>query len=153
LTNGVKCDFASTDSKLLYAGGIGAVKCTRKPLPQIARSAQGCPASVQCMTQCPARVYEGKPQAPEVVECITPSVTTSKPAAAPTAAVPADQWPKLVQVVAGYRAIEDKGAGDTLKRIATKAGAAWLVAMLKKTGVDCGCAGRQRRMNERYPYS
>lgn len=68
-------------------------------------------------------------------------------------AVPRDQWPTLIRIIAASRKEGEAGAGDTAKRVLHHLGAdalAWLYE--KATGRECGCADRQAKLNRLYPY-
>ena len=50
------------------------------------------------------------------------------------------------------RSPEDKGLGDTVERLLAKAGGRRVKAWLQSAGIDCGCGGRQDRLNKAFPY-
>jgi hypothetical protein len=66
--------------------------------------------------------------------------TTSKP-------------PRWLKYVRFFRSPEDRGAGDTVQRIAAKFGGERFKKFAKKMGIPCGCTSRQDRWNKQYPYS
>jgi hypothetical protein len=76
-----------------------------------------------------------------------------EPVPAQSIAVPRNQWPFVVRVLASRKAEGERGVGDTAKRLLHKMGAdglAWLYE--KATGRDCGCGDRQEKLNRLYPY-
>ncbi len=67
--------------------------------------------------------------------------------------VPKPQWPLWTATIALLATPEDAGIGDTVERLAKRAGAKSLVEWTKEHGLpDCGCADRKRRWNQQYPY-
>lgn len=59
------------------------------------------------------------------------------------------QWTKLIKWL---RKPEDKGIGDTAKRIAAKFGGERFKAFAKRIGMPCGCTERQEEWNRIWPY-
>jgi len=103
-------------------------------------------------------------------ECPLNYFKNPPPAATPTQAVPRNQWPLTIAAIARHATEADKGIGDTVKRLwedgtlhqrmqaagvivgqrGTPDTLKAIYAML--TGVDCGCADVQKRLNQLYPY-
>lgn len=65
--------------------------------------------------------------------------------------IPRDQWPKWASAVASFAKPEDKGVGDTVKRMLGSAGVLFQ-ATLQALGLPCGCDQRQAEYNARFPY-
>lgn len=61
-------------------------------------------------------------------------------------------WPLLARVVRRLRSDGETGVGDTLKRLISYVGGEWYKAAMEALGRPCGCADRQRWLNQRYPY-
>lgn len=62
-------------------------------------------------------------------------------------------WPRLARLVAKLRKDGERGVGDTLARVFRRIGAKSMAdAYTLLTGQPCGCADRQRKLNERWPY-
>ena len=67
---------------------------------------------------------------------------------------PEIKWPRLCRLIGRRRVTGDRGIGDTLARQFGRLGADRLATLYKRlTGLDCGCADRQRDLNERFPYA
>jgi hypothetical protein len=68
-------------------------------------------------------------------------------------AVPSQDWPRWAKDIEKDRQATDAGLGDTVARIIgnTKSAAFknWFQQIF---GKSCGCAERQRWLNQRYPY-
>jgi hypothetical protein len=68
--------------------------------------------------------------------------------------LPFNQWPAWARDTAQSRQPEDTGLGDTLVHIIGDARSEkfkqWFT---RKFGKSCGCAERQRWLNQQYPYS
>jgi len=63
-------------------------------------------------------------------------------------------WPRLARLVAALRKPGETGVGDTLARVFRLIGAKSMAdAYTLLTGQSCGCADRQRKLNERWPYA
>ncbi len=66
--------------------------------------------------------------------------------------IPYVKWPVWAEMLARLSTSEDKGLGDTAKRIIgdenSDAFKKWFELTFNK---DCGCAGRQRELNQKYP--
>lgn len=69
----------------------------------------------------------------------------------PPAPVPREQWPRVVKLIAWRRKEGEAGVGDTLARLVPQGEA--FKAFTNRHGIDCGCARRQQKLNERYPYA
>jgi hypothetical protein len=73
--------------------------------------------------------------------------------ARPVQPVPRDQWPLVVKAMALAAKPEDKGVGDTAKRMLAGMGADALAKLYEQaTGRECGCKDRAARLNALYPY-
>jgi hypothetical protein len=75
--------------------------------------------------------------------------TTPRPQIQP---LPRAEWPRLARWLARLATPADAGLGDVFQRWAAKLGG----ERYKRTyralmGEECGCADRQRRLNERFP--
>ena len=64
---------------------------------------------------------------------------------------PPSGWPAWARYVAERRADGEVGVGDTLERL-LGSGGRLMKATLAALDIDCGCCGRQKRCNERFPY-
>lgn len=96
-----------------------------------------------CLRHCPWRV-------PTEGTGVTPATVTVT--APPLAAVPRSEWPLAAKMLASLAQSGDTGLGDIAARLAKLAGAQTLAAWFKDlTGRDCGCADRQRKLNQLYP--
>ncbi len=66
--------------------------------------------------------------------------------------VPRDQWPAWTNALAQFAKPEDKGIGDVAARMIgaenSEAFKNWYKAT---TGKSCGCNGRQKLWNQKYP--
>lgn len=63
------------------------------------------------------------------------------------------KWPALAKLIACFRKDGDRGVGDTLARNLAIIGAKSMAAAYTKiTGINCGCADRQGKLNARFPY-
>jgi len=47
---------------------------------------------------------------------------------------------------------QDKGAGDTIQRMAANFGGERFKAFAAKIGLPCGCSDRQKQWNQLWPY-
>ncbi len=66
--------------------------------------------------------------------------------------VPRDQWPIWAKVVAKKSTPEDKGVGDVIARtIGPEASGAFKAFYEWTFGKPCGCTGRQKLWNIKYP--
>jgi hypothetical protein len=62
--------------------------------------------------------------------------------------VPRGEWPLRVRALALLSTAEDRGIGDTAKRVLSHLGADAMAKLYRDaTGRDCGCADRQARLN------
>ncbi len=62
------------------------------------------------------------------------------------------QWPVWAKALSKLAKPEDKGIGDVTKRMIGDETSIAFKAWFKVTfGKDCGCAGRQREWNLKYP--
>lgn len=66
-------------------------------------------------------------------------------------AVPRDQWPLAVKVLAALAGPLDKGIGDIVERKLGIVGEAWKSAYETLVGTPCGCGDRKRKLNLLYP--
>lgn len=66
--------------------------------------------------------------------------------------MPHEQWPRWARALEKRRAAGEAGVGDTLERVLRHKGGAFIKAVVKRLGFECGCAERQRAMNYQYPY-
>lgn len=70
-----------------------------------------------------------------------------------TKALPCAQWPLIIKIIARRRRAGDIGAGDTTKHIVgDERSDRFQKWFHRKFGKSCGCASRQRWLNERFPY-
>jgi hypothetical protein len=72
----------------------------------------------------------------------------------PPSAVPREEWPAAVEIVAKLATDADTGIGDTIERI----GRRFLLGPIYKSfwtavGTSCGCARRRDSLNSRFPYA
>ncbi len=68
------------------------------------------------------------------------------------AAIPRDQWPGWAKAIATRASPDDKGIGDIAARMIGDEKSAEFKLWFKSTfGKDCGCTGRQREWNRKYP--
>jgi hypothetical protein len=93
------------------------------------------------------RTFSGKPppEPPEIepVDGSTPLKPTTDQS----------QWPVWARKTAQLAKAEDSGLGDTIARIIGGFGGNAFKIWFKATfGADCGCEGRQERLNWRFPY-
>lgn len=65
--------------------------------------------------------------------------------------LPFDQWPKWATALAKFKFPEDRGVGDTIKRMLGMFGKAF-EATMRLAGAPCRCAERQAEFNARFPY-
>lgn len=65
--------------------------------------------------------------------------------------MPREKWPLAVRVVARLAQPGENGVGDTLARLIV--GGEKFKRLMKRVGVDCGCAVRQRHLNALYGYA
>lgn len=71
----------------------------------------------------------------------------------PAKPVPRDEWPLPARMIANLATIEDKGVGDTIKRVIGRVGVFYQTMMKALTGSTCkGCGFRQQTWNDKYPY-
>ena len=70
----------------------------------------------------------------------------------PADPLPAEQWPRVVKILAKLAKAGEAGAGDTTARIFGNAGGAFKVWFKRIFGKSCGCGDRQQWMNERFTY-
>jgi len=63
-----------------------------------------------------------------------------------------NRWPKWAKAAATFKTAEDKGVGDTIKRMLGTAGI-FFEATMKTLGVPCHCPERREEFNARFPYS
>ena len=67
--------------------------------------------------------------------------------------LPTDQWPQWAKTLAQDRQPEDKGLGDTVVHVIGDARSEKFRNWFKeKLGTSCGCAERQRWLNQKFPY-
>jgi hypothetical protein len=67
--------------------------------------------------------------------------------------LPIDQWPQWAKTLAQDRQPEDKGLGDTVVHVIGDALSEKFRNWFKeKLGTSCGCAERQRWLNQKFPY-
>lgn len=72
--------------------------------------------------------------------------------AIPPAAMPRDQWPMAVRILARLASDGEKGVGDTIKnqlKIGNKDVIDWAMKAMK---IPCGCDDRRIWLNARFPY-
>lgn len=62
-------------------------------------------------------------------------------------------WPMWATMVAVARTTEDRGVGDTVKRIASIVGAERFEQIAANLGMPCHCTKRQSKWNKMYPYA
>ncbi len=66
--------------------------------------------------------------------------------------VPRDQWPMWAQVLAKRAMAQDKGIGDVVARtIGAETSGAFKAFYEMTFGKPCGCNGRQKLWNQKYP--
>ncbi len=66
--------------------------------------------------------------------------------------IPREDWPIWAKALAMLAKPEDKGIGDIVARtIGAENSEAFKKWFKATTGKDCGCTGRQRRLNIEYP--
>jgi hypothetical protein len=70
----------------------------------------------------------------------------------PIQPVPRDQWPLAVRVVARLKRDGEPGIGTTLARLIAGVGGEQYKRLMKRIGIDCGCAARQAMLDATYPY-
>jgi len=87
-----------------------------------------------------------KPPAP-VMTPVTTRPTSSLPLPIPRA-----DWPRWAKFVHKLRKRDDRGIGDTVKRLAGRNGKRFKRWYLATAGEECGCANRQHLWNAIYPY-
>lgn len=58
----------------------------------------------------------------------------------------------IVRGIIRLRVPTDKGLGDTLGRLIAKFGGRKFKSILARLSINCGCDGRQQKLNEMYPY-
>ena len=63
-----------------------------------------------------------------------------------------DGWPFWAWSLKWMRSKADKGAGDTIQRIAASMGGEQFKKLSKRIGLPCRCAERQAEWNKSYPY-
>lgn len=85
------------------------------------------------------------PMCNAVVECDGESVPTDEP-------LDERLWPGWCNLIKRFRKPTDAGIGDTVKRIADRAGGEAFKKISAAIGIPCGCTERQARWNKRYPY-
>ncbi len=69
-----------------------------------------------------------------------------------TQSIPRKDWPLWAKVLANRSRTEDKGIGDVAARMIGAETSAAFKAWFKVTfGKDCGCNGRQKLWNIKYP--
>jgi hypothetical protein len=78
-------------------------------------------------------------------------IAPARPAARRTQAVPRDQWPLAVRVIARLAKPDERGIGQTLTRLIGMAGGEQYKRLMKRIGVDCGCAARAANLDAMYP--
>ncbi len=83
--------------------------------------------------------YDGPPRVQQVT------------VSAPPVAVPREQWPPWVQVVALRAQPGDVGIGDTIARELGPT-VATIKDWFASKGINCGCDARRERLNAVYPY-
>lgn len=66
--------------------------------------------------------------------------------------VPYDKWPKYAKYLCRRRKAGQRGVGDSVEALAAKLGGRLFKKFTSKYGIPCGCAGRQRVLNEKFPY-
>lgn len=104
----------------------------------------GMPSHGVCLHVCPERLPHG------ATEPVSP--TKAPRPAPPPQPVPRDQWPLAVRGVAKMAQEGDQGVGDTLQRLLAHVGGEQYKRMMKRIGIDCGCAASQAHLNALYPY-
>jgi hypothetical protein len=77
-------------------------------------------------------------------------VSTAPEPEKPPETIPREKWPMAVRVVARMAKDGERGVGDTLARLIV--GGEQFKRLMKRVGVDCGCAARQSHLNALYPY-
>ena len=89
---------------------------------------------------------------PERVLALIENRPHAEKAAAPVAPV-TTRWPWYWRLLSLLRTRADRGVGDTVARLLRYLGGERLKRWWKRrTKADCGCAGRQGRLNRLYPY-
>ena len=82
---------------------------------------------------------------------LRPPTSPPRPRLPPT---PVADWPLWTRALARFRRVEDTGLGDTLVHLIGDARSEsfknWFV---RKFGKTCGCAERQRWLNQKFPYA
>ncbi len=69
-----------------------------------------------------------------------------------TSEIPRDQWPMWAKVMAERAIPEDKGIGDVVARtIGPETSGAFKAFYEMTFGKPCGCTGRQKLWNAKYP--
>ena len=72
----------------------------------------------------------------------------------PEKPLPRDEWPTPAKLIASLATNEDRGVGDTIKRVIGKVGVIYQTAFKLLTGSSCkSCGFRQTKWNQLYPYS
>lgn len=67
--------------------------------------------------------------------------------------VPHNKWPLAAKSIAAMKIDEDKGVGDTIKRLLGTAGKLYQSLFIALTGSSCkSCGFRQQKWNQLYPY-
>ncbi len=94
-------------------------------------------------------LYWNNPSSRRAMTAEVSEVTS--PVVVPTA-VPEPEWPAHIRAVALLRGPEDRGVGDTVANTLGLSGR-MIKALVKATGLNCGCADRQMWLNQKYPYS
>jgi len=64
----------------------------------------------------------------------------------------AKPWPLVIRIIATQKTQEDKGVGDTVKRVLAKMGGEAFEWVMSKAGVNCGCGDRKDWLNRHYRY-
>jgi hypothetical protein len=64
-----------------------------------------------------------------------------------------EPWPLLAERLGRLRKPGEVGLGDTTHRVLSWMGGKQFEWLTKKLGIDCGCSGRQKFLNERFSYA
>lgn len=90
---------------------------------------------------------------PERVAALRENRPHAENAAAPVGPVKPARWPWCWRLLALLRTKADRGVGDTVARLLGYVGGERLKRWHRRlTKKDCGCQGRQGRLNRLYPY-
>ena len=88
-----------------------------------------------------------------LARCHDPIMVEAAPAST-VKALPFDEWPLALQLLAKLAKPTDKGLGDVIERIIGPIGGNAFKTWFKRaTGRDCGCGHRKQILNELYPLS